>query len=330
MSRSRKACRVLVAVAATGAVALASPPSAGSRVGATATLQGEAVVGSTLTATLTPNDPAALVVVYRWQRCAADLRPGCVGIDGAAPVPSYTVAAADLGNRIAVRVLSIARGAISATGSPMTGVVTAPAAPATGPTPTSTPLRVSDPKPPHEPKPPHVPKPPKVPDLPQVPQVPDTAYYPKPHHERKPHPKWGHHDDPAPLVRSDSPPAAPAPAAALPPPLLRPFPVVRVKGTLLRDGARISLLRVTAPATATVDVRCKGPRCNLRRRSAGGGRIAALERYLRAGTRITIRVSNPQAVGKYVHLVIRDGAAPRRRDACLMPGSDKPVECPAA
>ncbi|HTE62058.1 MAG TPA: hypothetical protein VK631_17030, partial [Solirubrobacteraceae bacterium] len=144
----------------------------------------------------------------------------------------------------------------------------------------------------------------------------------KPHHER------GHHDDPAPLVRS-SPPAAPAPAA-LPPPLLRPFPVVRVKGTLLRDGARISLLRVRAPATATVDVRCNGPRCHLRRRSVGGGRIAALERFLRAGTSITVRVSNPQAVGKYVRLVIREGAAPRRRDACLMPGSDKPVECPAA
>jgi hypothetical protein len=111
-------------------------------------------------------------------------------------------------------------------------------------------------------------------------------------------------------------------------PLLRPFPVVRVKGTLLRDGALISLLRVRAPARATVDVRCNGPRCRVRDRSFGSGRIPALERFLRVRTRITIRVSKPHSVGKYVRLVIRDGTAPRRRDACLMPGSGKPVECP--
>jgi hypothetical protein len=118
--------------------------------------------------------------------------------------------------------------------------------------------------------------------------------------------------------------------AELPAPLLRPFPVVRVKGTLLPHGALISLLRVTAPSTATVDVRCAGPRCRLRHRSFGSGRIAALERFLRTRTRITIRVFKPNSVGKYVRLVIRDGIAPKRRDACLMPGSGKPVECPLA
>jgi hypothetical protein len=75
-------------------------------------------------------------------------------------------------------------------------------------------------------------------------------------------------------------------------------------------------------------VRCDGPRCHLRRRSSGSGRIEALERFVRNGTRITIRVSKPNSVGKYVRLVIRDGTAPKRRDACLMPGSGKPVECP--
>jgi hypothetical protein len=112
--------------------------------------------------------------------------------------------------------------------------------------------------------------------------------------------------------------------------LLRPFPVVRIKGRLLGGGALVTLLRVRAPSTATVDVRCNGPRCRLRRRSFGSGHITALERFLRAGTRITIRVSKPNAVGKYVRLVIRDGAAPHRRDACLIPGSGKPAECPPA
>jgi hypothetical protein len=111
-------------------------------------------------------------------------------------------------------------------------------------------------------------------------------------------------------------------------PLLRPFPVVRVKGTLLRGGALISLLRVRAPARAAVEVRCNGPRCRVRHRSFGGGRIPALERFLRARTRITIRVSKPNSVGKYVRLVIRNGTTPKRRDACLMPPSGKPVECP--
>ena len=96
-----------------------------------------------------------------------------------------------------------------------------------------------------------------------------------------------------------SPPAAPvvatpaAPAARRPLRYLRPFPIVRIKGWLLAGGARVSLLRVTAPRAATVDVRCDGPGCHLRRSMAGSSRIGALERFLRAGTRITIRVSKP-------------------------------------
>ena len=86
-------------------------------------------------------------------------------------------------------------------------------------------------------------------------------------------------------------PSQPADAVKATPPYLRPFPVVRVKGTLVAGGARISLLRVRAPSTATVDARCAGPGCRLQRVSFGGGRVHALERYLRAGTRITIRVT---------------------------------------
>jgi hypothetical protein len=112
--------------------------------------------------------------------------------------------------------------------------------------------------------------------------------------------------------------------------LMRPFPIVRVKGTLLRGGARISVLRVRAPAGARVDVRCDGPRCPLRRRSFGSGRIGALERFLPTGTQVTIRVSEPDSIGKHVRLLIRDGKAPKRRDACLIPGSGEPVQCPLA
>jgi len=109
---------------------------------------------------------------------------------------------------------------------------------------------------------------------------------------------------------------------------LRPFPVVRIKGSLVPGGARITLLRVRAPSRATVVVRCDGRGCDLRRRSVGSGRIAPLERFLRAGTRITIRVSLGDSLGKYVRLLIRDGRAPKRRDACLIPGSSKRAQCP--
>ena len=111
---------------------------------------------------------------------------------------------------------------------------------------------------------------------------------------------------------------------------LRPYPVVRVKGTLVPGGAHISLLRVRAPATATVDVRCDGPGCKLHRRSSGGRRVKSLERFLRARVRVTIRVTKRGTVGKYVRLVIRDGRAPKRRDACLVAGDRRPAPCPPA
>ena len=109
---------------------------------------------------------------------------------------------------------------------------------------------------------------------------------------------------------------------------LRPFPVIRVKGWLADGGARISLLRVKAPRESKVVVKCDRSGCPLRRRSVGVGRVRALERFLRAGTRITIRVTRPGLVGKYVRVVIRDGLAPRRRDACLLPGGTEPATCP--
>jgi hypothetical protein len=269
MSRSRMVSWLLVAVSVTGAQLIALPRPAGGQsasVVATVTIQGQPVVGSTLTAVPLPNDPTALVE-YRWQRCPTTLRVDCVQIGEAGTGRSYVGAAADVGNRVAVRAVASIAGVEFGTWSPLTSVVTGSPAPLPAPAPT--------------------------------------------------------------LVRPPAPAAPPASVAERTP-FLRPFPVVRVRGMLVRGGARISLLRIRAPSAATADVRCDGPRCHLRRRSSGGGRVAALERFLRAGTRITIRVFTPDSVGKYVRLVIRDGAAPARRDACLFPGSRRPAECPPA
>jgi hypothetical protein len=130
-----------------------------------------------------------------------------------------------------------------------------------------------------------------------------------------------------PVAAGQEPPVAVLPA---PPSFLRPFPVVRIRGTVAARGSYITLLRVTASRRARVDVRCAGRGCPIRHRSRAAGRIRSLERYLRAGTRITIRVRRPGYIGKYVRLRIRGGEPPARRDACLMPASSRPVECPSA
>jgi hypothetical protein len=57
------------------------------------------------------------------------------------------------------------------------------------------------------------------------------------------------------------------------------------------------------------------------------GRIRPFERFLPAGLLITIRVTRPSHVGKYVRLFIRSNAAPDRRDSCLLPGRNRPTPC---
>lgn len=110
---------------------------------------------------------------------------------------------------------------------------------------------------------------------------------------------------------------------------LAPFPVIRIRGRLVAGGARVTMLKVSAPRGAMVLVRCEGRGCPaVRRRTRAPVRIRALERFLAAGTRITIRVRRPGYVGKYVRIRIRAGVPPARRDACLMPGSGRPASCP--
>jgi hypothetical protein len=290
------------AAALIGAALVLPAPAAADQVKSVA-IEGSPIVGATVTAVVTLNEPAA-VLEYRWQRCTSVQRADCSRIAAAPDAASYAVAAADAGNRLAVRVLSTVASVQEATWSPMTSLVTVPPAPAPTPEPTPTPAPIPTPTPTTSPSPSPDPDPPAAADDPVFDQSGGSS---------------------SPLAASK-----PTEHSADAPRYLRPFPVVRVKGTLVQGGARITVLRVKAPSTATVDARCAGPACRLRRRSFGTGRVTALERYLPAGTRITIRVSRPGAIGKYVRLVIRDGSAPKRRDACLFPGDPKPERCPPA
>jgi hypothetical protein len=124
-----------------------------------------------------------------------------------------------------------------------------------------------------------------------------------------------------------SPSSSPADLAPAGVRLLRPFPVVRVAGYIRSHGSRIVVWSVKAPRGAHVDVRCEGAGCPLRHRSFRPGRIRLLERYLRAGVAITIRVTRPGFIGTYTRVVIRSRKRPTRRDACLLPGELRPRPC---
>jgi hypothetical protein len=232
------------------------------------TIEGNAVVGETLTANVTTTGEPAPVVTYQWLRCDPLLPPVCKPIDDQT-AKSYGVTAGDAGSRLAVRATAVNPAGTTKESEPTTVVPDPPTRGA---------------------------------NFDQSGTAPPLA----------------------PTTTAITP-ASPTDAALA---YLRPFPVVRVKGLLVRGGARVTLLRVKAPRGSKVVVRCKRSGCPLRRRSVGVGRIRALERFLRAGIRITIRVSSPGFIGKYVRLVIREGQAPMRRDACLLPGRAEATSCP--
>lgn len=117
-------------------------------------------------------------------------------------------------------------------------------------------------------------------------------------------------------------------------PKLNPFPIVRIRGVILRGSARLSLLLVKAPTGARVKVICHGGGCPKKKsvvlRVASGKssvRVRSLERRLRAGAVIEVFVTAPGRIGKYARITIRSNAAPVRRDLCLQPGKSKPVAC---
>jgi hypothetical protein len=117
--------------------------------------------------------------------------------------------------------------------------------------------------------------------------------------------------------------------------VIRPFPVVRMRGTLTSKGAKISLFSVRAPRKATIVVRCKGRSCpssrwtrawNQRKKTLT--RMGRFERSLRAGVRITVLVTRKGYVGKRTVFVIRKGTAPTRSDRCLS-AKGRVTKCPA-
>jgi PKD repeat protein len=121
----------------------------------------------------------------------------------------------------------------------------------------------------------------------------------------------------------------PAPARRLV--LMRPFPVVRIAGVVLRNGADIRILSIRAPRGARIRVRCRGrgcPAAGLARTSATRlVRLRRFERRLPAGISLELFVRKAGTIGKYTRFTIRAGKPPARVDRCLIPGRERPVPC---
>jgi hypothetical protein len=126
-----------------------------------------------------------------------------------------------------------------------------------------------------------------------------------------------------------------APPAAV----LQPFPIVRIVGILRRSGVRVRLLAVEAGAGARSTVSCHGRGCPVTSESwvvplAARGvvwvRFRRLERFLRAGVVLEIRVSKAEKIGSYTRFAIRRHRLPARVDRCLDPEGRKPITCPSS
>jgi hypothetical protein len=138
---------------------------------------------------------------------------------------------------------------------------------------------------------------------------------------------------PPPLViTAPSSVSAPSAVSAPRPTLLRPFPVVRIRGYFAATGARVTLLSVRGPRSAGISVRCIGPGCPVPTLSlpSAPARLRPFERFLPAGTRLQVRIARPGRIGKYTSFLIRAHRAPMRTDRCLLPGRSRPTRCPAS
>jgi hypothetical protein len=298
MGRTPWGLRALAGVVV--ALAVAGPASAQTPTLGGVSIVGDPIVGSPLQAMLAGTvDPSA--VAYRWCHQRDGRADKCAPGPAIAESQTYVPVPGDVGRRLLVKVTAvIGTFTVDATSAPTAPVdaaqpLTVP--PPTVPPPTA-PLETTTLQATTGPAPTFA-----SPGSTPAPAAPNGL---------------------APTVVHTLGPAS-TPARA---PYLNPFPVVRVRGFIAARGARVNLLRVTAPRHATVSVRCVGNRCPLTRRTRLAGRIRALERFLPAGLRITVRVTSPGHIGKYVRLIIRAGRPPARRDACVMPGRTRAVSCP--
>jgi hypothetical protein len=123
-----------------------------------------------------------------------------------------------------------------------------------------------------------------------------------------------------------------------PPGVLLPFPLVRIIGTLVRAGVKLSRLSVQAPPQSRIQVTCRGRGCPVRSLirivvSPSGRavrtRLRRFERLLPAGVSLEIRVSKDGDIGAYTRFTVRHHRLPVRVDSCLEAAGVNPIACPS-
>jgi hypothetical protein len=115
------------------------------------------------------------------------------------------------------------------------------------------------------------------------------------------------------------------------PPLLIPFPLVRLSGNVSGAVTRVRVLSVRAPVCSRATVLCQGPSCPWRRRTQEVGRGPARFRglsTLAAGAIVRVLVTKRHRIGKYTSFRMRADRPPKRRDRCLPFGARRGVPCP--
>jgi hypothetical protein len=129
-----------------------------------------------------------------------------------------------------------------------------------------------------------------------------------------------------------NPPVGPSGARVYPP--ILPFPVIRLRGRVVKGGVRITLLRVQTPKGTRVTIYCRGKGCLPRRTSqfttTRSFRARAYERRLRAGVNLTIYVTKAGFTGKYTRFRIWKSKPPTRTDRCARSAGGKSVACPVS
>src|SRR3954447_21493339 len=252
-------------------------------------IDGTPQAGAVVTANAAWTGDPAPTATWTWLRCARTSGPCSTVATGAAR--TYRAGFADVGSVLRVRLRIASNAGSDEARSDPTAVVAPAAAPAPAPAPTPGPTPIPTPAPTP------APTPQPVFDVPPAAPPPSPAPVPEPSSSR--------------------------------PSLLKPFPVIRIKGRLTPAGARVTLLSVRAPRGVRIAVVCRGASCGRHRFRPPPGvrRLRPFERELRAGTRLEIAVTRPGYVGKLTVIVIRREAAPWRSDRCLVPGEKRAVRC---
>jgi hypothetical protein len=282
------------------------------------TITGTLRVGQTLTATGGHwSGPYGTTASYQWLRCTDPSNVYSCSILSGQYAQTYRLVNDDLNKRM--RVALVARDRDNHYDYAISNSVGPISAAAATPTPTPTPTRTPSPTPTRTP----------VPTVTPVPTTVAPAPTPTPTPE------------PPAFDVAAAPVATPVPttgqvlhqtATSKKARMIRPKPVVRVRGRLTANGARITSMTVKAPRGVKITASCTGSGCPTHRFSRTAARLTHLstfERVLRAGTRITIRISKPGGyISKVTVLEIRRGSAPMRRDGCLWPAKKKLQRCP--